>query len=232
MTSNFRSEAVLEYELKNVSSIDIGAYSSKIFLVRNLPWQIIVRIKPSEDKKYIGIYLKCSYNSESEDWSCAVERKTKLINFQNNLATMTIYHEKREYTAKETCRGVNKFARFDHIADPKHGFVRDDAIKIIVEIKVGLPRNCQWTLSDLYMMLSELNAENVQGFNELQAKDKLKFIKDIQKCAEKEFQEIMNKTDDKKSVENVSMRIFEVLFRYFEVSLESKGFKFRIKFKK
>jgi hypothetical protein len=82
------------------------------------------------------------------------------------------------------------------------------------------------------MMLSELNAENVQGFNELQAKDKLKFIKDIQKCAEKEFQEIMNKTDDKKSVENVSMRIFEVLFRYFEVSLESKGFKFRIKFKK
>lgn len=206
MSNNFRSEAVLEYELKNVSTVDVGAYSSKIFFVRNLPWQIIVRIKPVEDKKYIGIYLKCSY-AETEDWSCPVERKTKLINFQNNLATMTIYHEKREYTARETCRGVNKFARFDHIADTRHGFVRDDSLKIIVEIKVGLPRNCNWTIYDLFNILNELSVDNVTTYTELQAKDKLKFIKDIQKSVEKEFQACINKTDSGKDLENVRLHL-------------------------
>lgn len=199
---NYRSEASLIFELKNFSKLEFGVYSSEMYQVRNLPWQIFVRFKLIEEKKYIGIYLKCAYTCDN-DWSCTVDRKTKLINYENSLATIVVSHERRDFSSEECCRGIDKFARYKYITDPKNGFIRDDTVKIVIDLKVDFPWHYEWSKEDLFGLLKEFSKENISSGTEAQVKRKLRLVCDIYTKYEKGFNDFIV---DIKSVKRVCFR--------------------------
>ncbi len=161
-----------------------------------------------EEKKYVGVYLKCTYTSDN-DWSCTVDRKTRLINHDNSLASIVISHERRDFSSEKCCRGIDKFARYKHIADPKNGFINNDTVKFQIDVKVDFPWHYEWSKEDLFGLLKEFSKENISSGTEAQVKRKLRLVCDIYAKYEKGFNDFIT---DVKAVKKVCLIFFHCPF--------------------
>ncbi|GMT29973.1 hypothetical protein PFISCL1PPCAC_21270, partial [Pristionchus fissidentatus] len=138
---------VIRWEIDEVSKLDNVGRDSPISFNYNLPWKLSARCEPTrrnlysssssseseDDAKYLGLYLNCNWESESEAWSCDFSLNLILINIkpEKNVCNEVI----NQFVINDTDRGSNMIS-WDELIDPKKGFVKDDKITVEAHVRI------------------------------------------------------------------------------------------------
>lgn len=130
-----RSETTFEYELTGLTEFfkaDNDRYSD-VFFCRGLPFSINVEFKKKDDQpKSLGFYLYCHQNDPIK-WSCSTNYKLKLMSFLPNVPEKV--KEFNHVFSKSTGFGNSKFIQLSDLMNEENGYVRDNAIKLVCQLK-------------------------------------------------------------------------------------------------
>jgi hypothetical protein len=187
--NKLRSSARLEHDFKEVNTQFNGVHKSTPIVIRNLPWTINLEIKMINGVKHVNFFVGCDYE-DAENWSCATEWRLTIINKENQ-GKSKIKTKRVVFSSKYPSYYFwPVFVKFNWLTNQKNGLIKEDSIKVILELKAKMPRNCNFTKEVFYEFLDKerekslkIAEENVKIHKEYQelkmAYEKLK--KDVKK---------------------------------------------------
>lgn len=129
------SETTFEYELTNLVEFfrADNVRNSEVFYCRGLPFSIEVQFRKKDDQpKCLGLYLHCNH-SDPVKWSCKTNSKLRLVSFLPDVPD-----EERKLNAvftKDHGFGFSKFILLSELMNEKNGFIRNNTIKLVCELK-------------------------------------------------------------------------------------------------
>lgn len=189
--NKLRSTAKLEHEFKDLNTLFSGVHKSPSMIIQNLPWSVNLEIKMIDGVKHVNIFAGCDYQDKG-NWSCTTEWRLTIANMEKA--------EKSKIKIKRVVFSSKYpnyyfwpvFIKFNWLTNLKNGLVNQDSLKLVLELKAKIPRNCNFTKEVFYEFLDKerekslkIAQENAKLQNELEilklAYEKLKKKKEILK---------------------------------------------------
>ncbi|XP_041376543.1 ubiquitin carboxyl-terminal hydrolase 7-like isoform X2 [Gigantopelta aegis] len=133
-----RAEATFQYTINRISTLT-KSVASPAYIIRNLPWNIMVMPKLVKGKKSLGFYLQCNTESDSESWSCEARAELKILP-QCYGRTAFIRRTVHTYSSQEYDWGFSNFISWDDLLNPAKGYVKDDNVHLEVHVEAEEPQ--------------------------------------------------------------------------------------------
>uniref|UniRef100_A0A914EFE9 MATH domain-containing protein n=1 Tax=Acrobeloides nanus TaxID=290746 RepID=A0A914EFE9_9BILA len=123
--------------------------------IRGLPWKIIAsptaqwitrmdrkHFPICKGEKALGFYLQCNDDVSDPSWSCTAEAILRVHSQTAGIEDYTkwIVHT---FNAKENSRGYSEFMTCETLADPANGYLKNDTIKLSVQVWADAPQGVQ-----------------------------------------------------------------------------------------
>ncbi|KAL0870393.1 hypothetical protein ABMA27_005403 [Loxostege sticticalis] len=124
-------------DIDNLLSENKEAFS-EIMLWQNLKWRIYVCRRTENSVKYLGVFIKCNWDSGSSTWSCNAKVELTLLRVDKGTPLM------KEYThlfkRGKSNWGYPNFLEVSKVLDPNNHYIEDGAITIEALIKADKPQ--------------------------------------------------------------------------------------------
>ncbi|KAL0820951.1 hypothetical protein ABMA28_005608 [Loxostege sticticalis] len=124
-------------DIDNLLSENKEAFS-EIMLWQNLKWRIYVCRRTENSVKYLGVFIKCNWDSGSSTWSCNAKIELTLLRIDKGTPFM------KEYThlfkRGKSNWGYPNFLEVSKVLDPNNHYIEDGAITIEALIKADKPQ--------------------------------------------------------------------------------------------
>lgn len=141
-------------------------------MVREIPWKVFV-CKEIDKKESLGIYLYCTKDDESSNWSYVANSTFKLFN--EDIETIVRFVEPFVFNNAAKSFGVSSLIEWDILFDVDDGFVKNDTINLEIQIEVADPNevnktklictNIEKSCNDGCLAKMRLKVENIENFN-------------------------------------------------------------------
>jgi len=146
-----RSETTITYTVNGISKLK-DTVLSPIYMVRNLPWKIMVmpRNNPQDrnNQKTLGFFLQCNADSESSEdicrsWSCHAHAELKILTHRSDKEHF-VRRIQHLFFSKENDWGFSHFLSWTDLVDPERGYVKNDTVTFEVHVTADAPHGVSW----------------------------------------------------------------------------------------
>ncbi|GMT29983.1 hypothetical protein PFISCL1PPCAC_21280, partial [Pristionchus fissidentatus] len=132
-----RPDLVIRMDVDEVSKLDADGVYSEVIYSNELPWRLCVNSENSKrtsNKKMIGAYVECNWESESDEWGCEIAVENAVISRNNGEEKLF----NRFLASGYTLKGILRLISWNDLKDPNKGFVFND--RITVECRVYIKK--------------------------------------------------------------------------------------------
>ncbi|CAK9290332.1 unnamed protein product [Gordionus sp. m RMFG-2023] len=142
-----RPQATFQFKIENFSKFSKQALSPPCY-IRNLPWKILGLVRTQERvssvSKFLGFFLQCNAEAESQTWSCHASAVLKVLAQDKEKGVDYCKQISHLFYVKENDWGYNQFMSFKELMDPEKGYYKDDSIILEVSVRAEAPHGVSW----------------------------------------------------------------------------------------
>lgn len=128
----------------NISKLDRD--TSDVYVIKGIPWKIKVKRETNGNNgnQSLSVYLKCAEGDKRLNWAYAATASAKILPYSTMKNTGQIWFEPYLFMRSSHKFGADLIA-WNELFNPQKNYVKNDTIRLEIEIKVADPREVNKT---------------------------------------------------------------------------------------
>lgn len=128
----------------NISKLDRD--TSDVYVIKGIPWKIKVKRETNGNNgnQSLSVYLKCAEGDKRLNWAYAATASAKILPYSTMKNTVKIWFQPYVFMPSSDTFGADLIA-WNELFNPQKNYVKNDTIRLEIEIKVADPREVNKT---------------------------------------------------------------------------------------
>lgn len=134
----------------------LGCKLSQKVVFQGIPWQIKV-VKDDGDEPSLGVYLQCNKNNRN-NWEHPASVKIRMLSFGDSADDVEYFVDPYAFCKGGNTFGISSLIVWDDLFATEKNYVKNDAIKLKIEIEAADPNDDQKSVLQLENLTQNCDA--------------------------------------------------------------------------
>lgn len=123
------------FDVSKISDLD-KIYTPE-FIVRGIPWKVIVKKEYWDGDASLAVYLFCKKKGETPEWTQPARITFKLLSFISDVVAVEHHVEPIIYDHTKEGWGTGSLIKWNDLIDLNKGYIKNDTISLDVHVEVA-----------------------------------------------------------------------------------------------